>query len=160
MYASLSLCFREVVNILANVCAMIKLLTHPNAPCTTTPPYDWLTDDVVDPSGQTPIKSKGVDQGAIYVLKAKLLFFLFPLLGSHPICKNLIISSSIDFTGTRRQSAAAAAPCFALGFALGFSLRNNDNVSTGGCKNCRWIFIASGEFSLTFSLFSFIFGRI
>lgn len=33
----------------------------------------------------------------------------------------------------------------------------NDNVSTGGCKNCRWIFIASGEFSLTFSLYFLLF---
>lgn len=94
---------------------------HPVLP--SVHPHISLTDwRRVDPSGQTPIKSKGVDQRAIFMC-SRPSYFSF-IWGSHPICKNLA-TSRIDFAGTskdkailwRLSAAAAAAACVALGMA-------------------------------------------
>lgn len=153
-YASLSLSLWEVVNILANVCALIKILTHPNAPCTTPPKNDWLTTSST-PQAELQLNQKAWTKGRFMCSRPSYFsFILSPLLGSHPICKNLIISSSIDFAGTRRQSAAAA-PCF----ALRISLRERQCLNGWLQKLSLDFYCIRRIFSDIFP-FSYIFGRI
>lgn len=156
-YASLFLCLslREVVNILANVCAMIKLLTHPNAPpCTSPPMTDWLTTSST-PQAKLQLNQKAWTKGRFMCSRPSYFSFF-------PLCWGRTLSAKISSSHLASILPAQGATLLLLHHVFPWdspwdSPLENDNVSTGGCKNCRWIFIASGEFSLTFSLYFLLF---
>lgn len=116
---------------------------HPVLP--SVHPHISLT---VDPSGQTPIKSKGVDQRAIFMCSRPSYFsFIWGRTLSakiSPLLESILPAQA----RTRRYFGACLLQQQQKHVSPWEWPGRISLVATGGCKNSTFIFIASGGFFL------------